>query len=157
MEMWTPSWRCTPAHARQTTTPRLIDAHAGLGAPQSAHASLPSVARTRPHTELATEVAERPSVHDGVRTPIPRVAAVAFCITWSQIAISSCDCAWRVSVVCGEIASKQYGTLICRASFTLSIASGSTTVCATRHGKNSSRLSCRRRAAAAAAAAAAPD
>ena len=65
--------------------PRLIDAHAGLVALQSAHTRLPSLWRTRPHT---VSVLLRVDIR-GVRTFIPSVVATPFCIVCTHRCISS--------------------------------------------------------------------
>ena len=38
--MWTPRLRCTPEHSMQMRMPKLITAHFGCAAPQSAHLAL---------------------------------------------------------------------------------------------------------------------
>eukprot|EP00966_Prymnesium_polylepis_P265742 6138968-Prymnesium_polylepis.1 len=79
--MWTPICRWTPAQARQSIAPKLMEAHAGGGwhAPQSAHAVLPWVCLTRPKTVPARDETERRATREQ-----PSSAAVAFWMTVVQ-------------------------------------------------------------------------
>mmetsp|Transcript_54069 Transcript_54069/g.139659 ORF Transcript_54069/g.139659 Transcript_54069/m.139659 type:complete len:365 (+) Transcript_54069:603-1697(+) len=120
LEMCTPICRWTPEQAKHTTTPRLIDAHDGLDAPQSAHCWLPSARMILPHTDAEPET----ELIRGVRTAQPSDEAVAFWMTSTHSATSSDDCACSAIVCCGEITSKTYGTLSWRASRTLTVARG---------------------------------
>ena len=77
---------------------------------------------------------ETASERNDARGAMPRHAAVPFWITCIHSAISSCDSACSSTAPCGEMISKQKGTVSCRASRTVTVARGSEVLCSSLNG-----------------------
>ena len=78
LDRWTPRDRCTPEHAAQMRMPRLMLAHSGAGARQSAQTSLPTTSRSVAGSCRAG-VGVCVCVYDGFLVCV----CVSVCLRWS--------------------------------------------------------------------------